>query len=360
VNIHPAKAEVRFSDEKIIFSSVYFAVKNALMESGLIYEFQIGNDNKKNLDYRKPFEQESFEQIKLGEKKTPKKPEAEIQQKPEATAALEEKTQDLPKEEDKPSLAASKTAYGESSRIAFLNPPRIIEAEKTSEETSEETLGGFSYINQNSLKKAEKPEETHKILPEEPDKPEKITVIGELFKNYIIAQSGEKMIIIDKHAAHERIIFERLRSSNSNRDSQMLIEASRTLLSAAEFEAVKTNNQLLENMGFSFDYSGEPYIKTIAVPVVLAGLNVDEVVLETAENLALNKMDPQTHKLDDLLHDMACKAAIKANDKNNQQELQKLAEDVFYNENIRHCPHGRPVMFVLSKRDIEKQFRRIV
>ncbi len=71
-------------------------------------------------------------------------------------------------------------------------------------------------------------------------------------------------------------------------------------------------------------------------------------------------MSPQTHMLDDILHDLACKAAVKANDKNTAKELQKLAEDVFYDENIRHCPHGRPVMFVLTKREIEKNFKRIL
>ena len=84
------------------------------------------------------------------------------------------------------------------------------------------------------------------------------------------------------------------------------------------------------------------------------------MIPEIAENLYLNKIDPQTHLLDDMLHDLACKAAIKANDKNSLPELQVLAEEVFNNENIRHCPHGRPVMFVLSKRDIEKQFKRIL
>ena len=87
---------------------------------------------------------------------------------------------------------------------------------------------------------------------------------------------------------------------------------------------------------------------------------MDEVIPEIAENFLLNKKNPQTHQLDDMLHELACKAAIKANDKNDIKELQRLAEEVYYNENIRHCPHGRPVMFTLSKRDLEKQFKRIV
>ena len=181
-----------------------------------------------------------------------------------------------------------------------------------------------------------------------------------MFGNYIVAQSGEKMIIIDKHAAHERIIFERLKRSNTSSDSQLLINSCSILLSGTEFEALNSNNQILENMGFSLDFSAKPYVKLNAVPILLEKLNMDEVIPEIAENLIMNKMSPQTHMLDDILHDLACKAAVKANDKNTAKELQKLAEDVFYDENIRHCPHGRPVMFVLTKREIEKNFKRIL
>ena len=108
------------------------------------------------------------------------------------------------------------------------------------------------------------------------------------------------------------------------------------------------------------DFSHEPFVRATAIPIILQNLNMDEVIPEIAENFLLNKRNPQTHRLDDMLHELACKAAIKANDKNDIRELQRLAEMVYYNENIRHCPHGRPVMFTLTKRELEKQFKRIV
>ena len=167
------------------------------------------------------------------------------------------------------------------------------------------------------------------------------------------------MVMIDKHVAHERVIFEKLRSNCTSADSQILIDSMEILLSENECGALEENSDVLENMGFKIDTSGSPFVKVTAVPLILDMLNMDEIIPEIAENLYLNKVNPQTHCLDDTLHDLACKVAIKANDKNSIPELQRLAEDVYYNENIRHCPHGRPVMFVLSKRDIEKQFKRI-
>ena len=111
-------------------------------------------------------------------------------------------------------------------------------------------------------------------------------------------------------------------------------------------------------MGFSFDFSQSPYVITTAIPVFFKELDLDEVIPEIAENLVMGKQNPQTHTFDDILHTLACKSAIKANDKNDIRELQSLAEQVYFDENIRHCPHGRPVMFTLTKGNIERQFKR--
>ncbi len=373
VNVHPAKAEVRFSDEKIIFNSVYFAVKNALMESGLIYEFQVKNENAKRLDYKEPFVPENFQQVKLEPEKKALADEVISQQKNEAAEVLavsaenqenrnydESLTKPVVKEEKVPVvLSSSKDTYGAGERIVF-DTSQSQASESREKQEADEKISGFSYISSAKLKRTEPQIDQSPKEQEESDEKEEIKVQGEMFGNYIVAQSGEKMIIIDKHAAHERIIFERLKRSNTSSDSQLLINSCSILLSGTEFEALNSNNQILENMGFSLDFSAKPYVKLNAVPILLEKLNMDEVIPEIAENLIMNKMSPQTHMLDDILHDLACKAAVKANDKNTAKELQKLAEDVFYDENIRHCPHGRPVMFVLTKREIEKNFKRIL
>lgn len=364
VNVHPAKAEVRFSDEKVVFSCVYFAVKNALMASGLIYEFQFKDEMKKRADYTaQPFEPEKFEQQKIEQ---PENKEENIFTPVSGSeyALVSEGKADYEtggRSEETAVLSSSVTQYGNGGRVTFAEPAVVIEYSEDEEDSEpsqpEEKLETFSYINSSAFVKKEvsEPESVSK----EPER-EQITVIGEFFKNYIAAQAGENIILIDKHAAHERVIFEKLKAQNCGGDSQLTLESAEILLAEAEYNAMLENRETLVKMGFDIDFSHEPFVRTAAVPVILENLNMDEVIPEIAENFLLNKKNPQTHQLDDMLHELACKAAIKANDKNDIKELQRLAEEVYYNENIRHCPHGRPVMFTLSKRDLEKQFKRIV
>lgn len=361
VNVHPAKAEVRFSDEKIVFNCVYFAVKNALMASGLIYEFQMKEEKNGIVDYKaKPFVPEKFEQPKIPEK-TKVTMAVKSVSNSEYSAALpceevknDSYSADLKSESI--NLSSRKIVYGNGGKADLLDVCQNTQEETIQPEKNENKFEEFSYINSNSFKKAISVPEP---ITEEKTEEFEIKVIGELFKNYILAESGNNMVMIDKHAAHERVIFEKLRSNCTSSDSQILIDSIEILLSENECGALEENINVLENMGFKLDTSGSPFVKVSAVPLILDMLNMDEIIPEIAENLYLNKVNPQTHCLDDTLHDLACKAAIKANDKNSIPELQKLAEDVYYNEDIRHCPHGRPVMFVLSKRDIEKQFKRI-
>lgn len=350
VNAHPAKAEVRFSDEKIVSGCIYFAVKNALVASGLIYEFQLMNDSKKHIDYTaEPFVPEKFEQKKI---EMPKDNKFELVSESEYAAIEPNKEKDGNfKESDEETATVSEIRQENTS--VFKNGNHDI---NDLPEAPEKDLDSFRYINSSSFaKKVSEPD----LEAREPER-ESIIVIGEFFKNYIAAQAGENIVLIDKHAAHERIIFENLKAMNNRGDSQLLLNSSEILLSVAEYNAMEENNHVLLGMGFDIDFSHEPYVKPKAVPVMLETLNMDEVIPEIAENFLLNKRNPQTRHLDDMLHELACKAAIKANDKNDIRELQKLAEMVYYNESIRHCPHGRPVMFTLSKRNLEKQFKRIV
>lgn len=366
VNVHPAKAEVRFSDEKVVFGAVYFAVKNALMESGLIYEFQFKNDISRHTDYKaKPFVLEKFEQHKIGPAEEKKNSPFVPVSGSDYAAVNEEKSSVYKVNENKSEktlrLSSSKAQYGNGGRKIFTDPSVVAECDDDGgvNNTSEKDLEGFSYINSGALKKNQfnQSEDEHKT-----DKPviDDIKVIGEFFKNYIAAEAGDNIILIDKHAAHERIIFEKLRLQNNEVHSQLMISGAEILLSEAEYNAMNENSDILMGMGFDIDFSHEPFVRATAIPIILQNLNMDEVIPEIAENFLLNKRNPQTHRLDDMLHELACKAAIKANDKNDIRELQRLAEMVYYNENIRHCPHGRPVMFTLTKRELEKQFKRIV
>ncbi|MBQ5336459.1 MAG: hypothetical protein J6W65_03365, partial [Oscillospiraceae bacterium] len=213
----------------------------------------------------------------------------------------------------------------------------------------------YQFITGSALKKKENTEPEIK----EPERPQ-VRLVGEVFGGFVISEIEDKMVVIDKHAAHERIIYERLKAENKVNPSQLVLCPTGLLLSLDEVEALKENNEVIENMGFSLDYSSSPYVSVKAMPVILAELNMDEVIPELAENFRNNRRDPRPEAIDDIYHTMACKAAIKMNDKNNDMELKQLVEDVYFDDRIRHCPHGRPVMFIISKYDFEKQFRRIV
>lgn len=359
VNIHPAKAEVRFSNEKTVMDSIFFAVKNALMQNGLIYDFQMERVPQKDWT-EQPEPETQFVQPTLPSpppESTDDEPEVllppEIPVRREVVAPLTAVQTTLTV---KPKLHETVTDTYDSEKSATPQPHNFqsetttnVEAPPTSE---------YKFLNQNSFLPTAKPKREIQPVVSEPQTKEKLRVIGEIFENYILAEAGEQFLIFDKHAAHERVIFERLKSGAMKQTSQMLLRESITLLSMDEFSAVQENLPRLADMGFSFDCSTPPQLRTTAVPSFVLDMNIDEVITELAHNLALGKADPQIHSFHDTLHSIACKSAIRSGDRTDLQELQKLAQEVWDNEDIRHCPHGRPVMFTIRKYDLEKQFRR--
>lgn len=347
VNIHPAKAEVRFTDEKSVSDAIFFAVKDALMKDGLIYEFEL----KPKVDWlNEGYEPQQEEFVQQEMIFTPVEKIEEVEEA--SSESVTEITKTISMENKPPEPATEQNAD-------IIPEPEIISEPITQEPTEEpKTVEGFKYISSRSFEKpAEEPKAVPQVSKENNEAP-KIHVIGEAFKNYIMAEVGDTIVMIDKHAAHERIIFERLKSRNCKQFSQLVMNGSSVLLSENEITALENNTELLSDMGFAFDFSQRPYVIATAVPTFLIDLNFDEIIPEIAENLYLEKQNPQTHIFDDMLHTIACKSAIKANDKNDIRELQALAEQVYYNEKIRHCPHGRPVMFTMTKGNIEHQFKR--
>lgn len=374
VNIHPAKAEVRFTDEKKVSDAIYYAVRNAFMEADLLYEFEL----KKRVDWtEKPFEQPEMKQQEFMFTPVDKIAEAEKQ----LTAP---KTVETASDEPETAYIAPFTAYNRTEEkpreVKLPAPPEV--PDDSSDEAEDfgdapvqvqesvpqdnsvtaaepEKVEGFSYISQSSLTRTAEPEKPAEPVPSVWTEKPKLRVIGEMFGVYIIAEAEDKtMIMIDKHAAHERIIFEDLKRRNCRQYSQGLITGLRVLLAGDDFSALEENTALLEDMGFRFDFSERPCAVATAVPTFIMELDMEEIIAEIAKNLRLNKHDPQSHALDDLLHTVACKSAIRGNDKNTPEELQALADRVYSDDTIRHCPHGRPVIFTLSKSNIERQFGR--
>ena len=352
VNIHPAKAEIRFTNEKKITDAIYFAIKNALMNNGLIYEFQMKNRvDWTSMRVEEP--QEEFVQQEMiftpVEKIEEEEIKIEIHDREIAEKESEPKFETISERCSAIEKAEKETATQQAEAFAPVN-------EESKSDVAVENLNEYKYIKTASFSKVA--EQIAEPLQKPQPEKSKLRVIGEAFKNYIMAEVDDSVIMIDKHAAHERIIFERLKSQNCTQYRQMLMTERKTLLSSVEFDALVSNQERLAQMGFSFDFSQSPYVITTAIPVFFKELDLDEVIPEIAENLVMGKQNPQTHTFDDILHTLACKSAIKANDKNDIRELQSLAEQVYFDENIRHCPHGRPVMFTLTKGNIERQFKR--
>lgn len=390
VNVHPTKIEVRFSDEKLMHEAVYFAVKNALLKNDRPNEMSLEKPKRNFTDrelYSFPQEDNSVQMKFAVEENSPNT--AEVPQS--VPAAQEFSAEEIPIPDEPPEVrrfepAVSRVAVvpvsenekqaGADAFLASLesspeekpeSKPKVPEKVTVEEinrmmsemplpqEPEEQSKGDFQFINRKSFERRSVVVETKK----EPEKPKPV-VIGELFKTYVVAQAGDEMLLMDKHAAHERYIFEKIKHDAEQLDTQMFLEPVMVLLSYDEFDALSANLETVRKLGFEIEPDVAPTVAVKGVPIILGEDNPTDIVTELAKNFIEQKHNPQLEIFDDLYHSIACKAAIKANDETSTLELQALLNAVYGNENIRYCPHGRPVLITLSKKDIEKQFKRVL
>ena len=184
-----------------------------------------------------------------------------------------------------------------------------------------------------------------------------LKVIGELFSTYIVCESGNDMILMDKHAAHERIRFEKLKK-DLMQSSQLLTESVTVRLSAEQFNAVTDFCDELSDIGIEYVEQSDFTLEITAMPNMFAQDNAENVMIKIADILCENNEHTKDELFDDILHSMACKSAIKANDVTSFTELEFLANQVWNDKTIRFCPHGRPIITTLSKSQLEKYFSR--
>ena len=375
VNVHPTKIEVRFSDNKLIYETVYFAVKNSLLSLDKPKELNL--DVKRNFTDKQLYEapiKDTAQQLRFNYCE-PSKFKSQESHNTSKAVSVSEKTEmkasgqpylKEPIEQDDFKQPVN-YSYAED-KDTSINTLEHTETYRTyniksktddiPEEIAEE-LSEFKYITNEDFKHKQE----NDITVDNSDNSNKQClpiVIGELFKTYIVAQAGDDMLLFDKHAAHERYIFEKIKNDSEQLDVQMYLEPIMVLLSYEEYDALVSNNDKLTELGFDIEPDVAPTVAVKGAPMVLDGINPTDIVTELAENFIEYKINPQLHIFDELFHSIACKAAIKANDNSSKIELQALVNAVYNNENIKYCPHGRPVMIKLSKKDIEKQFKRIV
>ena len=331
VNVHPAKTEVRFANDKAVFDAVYYACKNSLVSEDTPKEIKLTLDDVA----KKPkVEQQSFENIKSAPKNE------NFWQK---TSVEQFKTE--PEPFTMPEVNAPKANYN-SSKQARIDIEFDDEDLITEKQTEPE-------------KPVENKEETS-VLPEKEEKKEleHFKVIGEVFKTYIIVEQGNEVIFIDKHAAHERMIFESLKEQEHNQ-SQMLLSPVNVTLAKEDYDALIANAENLEKSGFIIEDFGSGTARVRGYPLVLENTDIASTIEETAGYLRENRREFSTETLDWLYHNIACRAAIKAGNYTSEFEMKKFVETLLSKPYIRYCPHGRPVAVIMSKYEFEKQFGRV-
>ena len=215
----------------------------------------------------------------------------------------------------------------------------------------------------------EKPESSRQAAAAEPPREEaglqpfgekRQRLVGEAFRTYLIIEYGDdELLLIDKHAAHERILYEKLKKESGKSCAQYLLEPIPVTLDKNEYAAVLENQKLFWEAGFEVEDFGGGSVLVRSAPLSLEQEDIASSLMEIAGHLLENKTDMSTEKLDWLYHNIACRAAVKAGQITSDQELIALAVALRENPEIRYCPHGRPVSITLKKREIEKQFGRI-
>lgn len=392
VNVHPAKTEVRFYDEKRIFDCIYNGVLSAITDDKSRLQATFSTAKA----FMKPAEK--GEQLKLNDIPvvTAEKPVFEV--KTERTFYVKEfgnipdsegVTLNSPKKDEPKQLDFLKDSIEKPlvTKISFNDSQTKVDSiiieqkeidtsineDKQVSDNNDSTLAFDSSLDKNVTTEAEikiedKTEIAEEIKASEVEQAtENISVssvpefkfIGEAFNTYLIAELEGKMIIIDKHAAHERILFEKFKKEGSG-NSQIMLQPITVNLSADEYNAVIENSELLYGAGYEISDFGDRCVKVNACPPELTDSNLYDIIFEIAGYLANNVKTLLPEKLDWIYHSMACRAAVKAGNFTSKYEAEMFVKHLLSRDDIRYCPHGRPVMIEMTQRELEKQFKRIV
>ena len=369
VNVHPAKTEVRFSDDRRIFNAVYYACLNAVNSQDTRVQADLTRSVQKVQKAQPAVPQ--YSQIKMEAK--PKKDfwqnltgeefrsvANRLEDSGKVTVSHKnEDSEDLLK--DFYSKKNEKQSEVPEKKI-FEYVPAQIKDEMTENVPVEAVKEAV--VKEETAKAEVKPSEstaeqaidTVIFTDSDKAKPE-VRVIGEAFKTYIFAQIDNKLVIVDKHAAHERMIFNKLKKNEIS--SQYLFAPVTVSLSKPEYNAVLENLDLLQKAGYTVEDFGLGSVVVRECPCEIKSGDIPSQIVEIAGYLVDNKNDIETEKIEWIYHSAACRAAIKAGDYTTAYEQQKFVEMLLEDESIRYCPHGRPVLIEMTKAELEKQFGRI-
>ena len=352
VNVHPAKTEVKFLSEKAVFDCVHYGVLGAL--------------NKKP---DRPAVQFKPQPAPVPPEKPAPSPEAKPAEKKEAffrtMTAQEYKTfsaamADAPKPKPEAAAAAAKKipTGGNMPLREFVMLPQVRQAVQPEPAPSLPPLPETPKPSAPEMPvKAPEPEMEQTAL--EMPKADTWRMVGELYRTYILVEEGDNAFLIDKHAAHERILFEKLKANQESISGQTLLQPVPVRLSPAAAGELLGNTELLEELGFEIEEFGENTVLARQIPMDLSEEAAAEALETLADDLLNGRRESRDTVRDTLLHTVACKAAIKAGWVSDEKELLAIAKAVMEREDLKYCPHGRPICVSLSQKMLEKQFKRI-
>ena len=401
VNVHPAKTEIRFSEDSKIFESVFYAAKSSLSKGDTVRPEVTLRDKRDvtaksmpqsvQLRFTEPSPAKEEKKADAPAPVTPSVQKVSIPaEKPVAPAAdspvksadcasdkasintpsLREVKISAPasviteekKEENIPKICHEETSSKPFSvpaspvRAVFRDTSSVFDNLLSKEEVEEKNKGFTAHEESVSTPA---PAKLGTLIVEDTLKKDSYRVVGEVFRTYILVECGDRMLIIDKHAAHERMIFNELSKTDFSGDSQMLMLPVTVTLSAKEYVAVLENIDVFAKGGFLVEDFGDGAVVVRGFPLVLSKEDIPSIVTEMAGELVKGKTKPVPEKLTWLYHSSACRAAIKAGDALKAEETEAFIKKLLADESVRYCPHGRPVLYELSKHEIEKQFGRV-
>ena len=349
VNVHPAKTEVKFLSEKAVFDCVHFGVLGAL-------------------------------------NKTPDRPQVQLKTPPAAPAVQAPTPQSAPQtaplkgepQKKQDFFRTMTTEEYKNFSTAVANTPKVapavarpviqvMNAERPAAPTVRQTVlpPAAPILPPPPAPVPPAPPVQVSIpemeaIQEELPMPQEIPwrMVGELYRSYILVEQGDEAFLIDKHAAHERILFEKLRANPTDITSQSLLSPIPVRLRADAAAQLLAKQSLLEGLGFEIEEFGENTLLVRRIPMDLGESEVSDTLLQMADDLLSGRSADTDTVRDELLHTMACKAAIKAGWVSDEKELLALVKEVMSRDELKYCPHGRPICITLSKKQLEKQFKR--
>ena len=403
VNVHPAKVEVRFAREGDIFDVVYHAVKLALAQPGT-GERQFAFDAPKEDDQKSDEikQENTAKQIGFTPLSAVLPAQADPGALPEPSSREDADILSVPMQRPsrplRPATRATDPDWPEEvfapiavdappmREFALHSPERPAMPETKLHVAAEENIFRKAtaedqldiqpelpeqgpvqdhmavWTAAEPLKQEQPPqkEETEQLGFEVPIAEPPLEYVGELFRTYILAQRGDEVCVIDKHAAHERQLFEKLAADYGSVPGQLLLQPLAVNLGAAEKQALLDNLPLLENAGLEVEDFGGTTVLLRTVPADVEPQNAEELLVELADKLAKGSRDALNERTEWVLHSIACRAAVKAGDRTSPQELMALAEKILSGQVPPFCPHGRPCVLKLTRKELEKQFGRIM